>query len=93
MPPSISISQQIKQLRKEIEEHNYRYYVLDAPVISDADYDTLFKKLQELERQHPDYITMDSPTQRVGATPLAQFATVQPIRKCVIGLIRASTIL
>jgi len=57
----------IEELRKEINYHNYRYYVLDSPVISDAEYDRLFRELEELEKQFPDLITPDSPTQRVGA--------------------------
>ena len=63
----------IQHLRHEIDEHNYRYYVLDDPAISDADYDKLFKKLQQLESAHPEYITPESPTQRVGASPLKDF--------------------
>ncbi len=69
--------QEIEKLRKEINYHNYRYYVLDDPVISDAEYDRLFRRLQELEEQFPDLITPDSPTQRVGAEPLEAFETVQ----------------
>ncbi|CAG0968983.1 partial DNA ligase, partial [Anaerolineae bacterium] len=56
----------IKELRKEIAAHDYRYYVLADPVISDYEYDILFKELQKLEAAHPDLITSDSPTQRVG---------------------------
>lgn len=69
--------QRIKKLREELNEHNYRYYVLDAPVISDAQYDRLFRELQQLEAEHPELITSDSPTQRVGAIPLKQFAEVK----------------
>lgn len=68
--------QQIVKLRQEIEEYNYYYYVLDAPLISDAEFDQLFRKLQDLENQFPELITPDSPTQRVGAAPLSSFATV-----------------
>ena len=68
---------EIERLRKEIEHHNYRYYVLDQPEISDYDYDRLYKRLQELERQYPNYITPDSPTQRVGGEPLKEFRTVE----------------
>ncbi|MCM8626737.1 NAD-dependent DNA ligase LigA [Accumulibacter sp.] len=63
-------------LRAEIEQHNYRYYVLDAPSISDAEYDRLFRELQQIEAEHPELLTEDSPTQRVGAAPLADFAPV-----------------
>jgi DNA ligase (NAD+) len=66
----------IQQLREQINEHNYRYYVLDAPVIADAEYDRLLRELQSLEAAHPELITPDSPTQRVGAEPLAEFGTV-----------------
>lgn len=67
----------IDQLRQQINEHNYRYYVLDAPIISDAAYDALLQQLKQLEQQHPEFITPDSPTQRVGAPPLKAFAEVQ----------------
>lgn len=68
--------QQIAQLRQQLHYHNYRYYVLDDPEISDADYDHLMRRLQELEAAFPDLITPDSPTQRVGAAPLEEFGTV-----------------
>jgi DNA ligase (NAD+) len=64
-------------LRAEIDEHNYRYYVLDDPIISDAEYDRLLKELQALEQRHPELVTPDSPTQRVGAAPAAGFETVE----------------
>jgi DNA ligase (NAD+) len=64
------------QLRKELEEHLYRYHVLDEPVIADADYDKLFFELVELEKKFPALATPDSPTQRVGSKPLDQFAEV-----------------
>ena len=67
----------INKLRDAINDHNYRYYVLDAPVISDAEYDRLFRELQDLEKQHPELITPDSPTQRVGAKPAEGFAEVR----------------
>ena len=63
-------------LRSEIDRHNHAYYVLDAPQISDAQYDVLMRELQALEAQHPELITPESPTQRVGAAPLAAFASV-----------------
>lgn len=65
----------IKELRQLIEHHNYLYYVLAQPEISDAEYDRLFRELQELESAFPDLITPDSPTQRVGAPPLEEFPT------------------
>jgi DNA ligase (NAD+) len=61
-------------LRDELNLHNHRYYVLDQPTIPDAEYDTLFRELQALETQFPVFVTPDSPTQRVGATPVAGFA-------------------
>lgn len=72
-----NIQSEIRHLREEIEKHNYQYYVLDAPIISDAEFDRLFKRLQELETAHPALITPDSPTQRVGGSPLKVFAQVQ----------------
>lgn len=64
------------ELRAQILEHNHRYYVCDAPEISDAEYDVLLRELQALEAEHPELITADSPTQRVGAEPAKQFASV-----------------
>lgn len=63
-------------LRAELERHNHAYYVLDAPTIPDADYDALFRELQALEAEYPALVTVDSPTRRVGGSPLAQFAPV-----------------
>jgi DNA ligase (NAD+) len=67
----------IDALREQIDYHNYRYYVLDSPVIADAEYDQLYRELQALEAAHPDLITPDSPTQRVGGRPLAEFGKVR----------------
>ena len=67
----------VGQLRDLINYHNYRYYVLDAPEIADAEYDALFRELQHLEAQYPELVTPDSPTQRVGATPAPEFREVQ----------------
>ena len=67
---------QIEKLRQQLDHHNYRYYVLDDPQITDAEYDQLMRRLQELEAAFPDLITPDSPTQRVGPTPLEAFGTV-----------------
>jgi DNA ligase (NAD+) len=69
-------AQRAAELRQSIELHNYNYYVLDAPTISDAEYDALFRELQQLEAQYPELATADSPTQRVGATPLSSFPEV-----------------
>lgn len=70
------IEDRLRKLRDEIEFHNYRYYVLDDPVISDAEYDRLMNELARLEAAHPELVTPDSPTQRVGAAPAAAFAPV-----------------
>ena len=69
------IRKHIEELREKIRYHNYRYYVLNEPEISDAEYDRLFKELEELEAKYPEFITPDSPTQRVGAKPLEEFKT------------------
>ncbi len=66
-----------EELREQINYHNHRYYVLDSPVISDAEYDRLLRELQQIEAQHPELITPDSPTQRVGAAPLPEFGQVK----------------
>jgi DNA ligase (NAD+) len=68
---------EILKLRREIEHHNKLYYVMDAPVISDYDYDMLMNRLKALEAEHPELVTPDSPTQRVGGTALSQFEPVQ----------------
>jgi DNA ligase (NAD+) len=66
-----------QELRRQIEHHNYLYYVLDAPEISDQEYDALLRELQELENEYPSLVTPDSPTQRVGAEPLKAFGVVK----------------
>ena len=71
-----SITERLHWLRSEIERHNQAYYVHDTPVVSDAQYDTLMRELQTLETAHPHLISTDSPTQRVGAAPLAAFGSV-----------------
>ncbi len=67
--------EEIKQLRDTLNEHGYRYYVLDAPTISDREYDLLNRRLEELEAQHPEEVTSDSPTQRIGGKILEGFAS------------------
>jgi len=64
-------------LRDQLHHHNYRYYVLDSPEISDGEYDLLMRELKSLEAEHPELIVPDSPTQRVGAAPLESFGTVE----------------
>jgi DNA ligase (NAD+) len=67
----------IDKLKAEINHHNYRYYVLDSPEISDTEYDDLMRELKELEEQYPQFLTPDSPTQRVGAAPVEAFGVVE----------------
>ena len=73
----MSIATRIARLRAQIEQHNHRYYVLDDPSVSDAEYDQLFRELQALEAQHPELVTPDTPTLRVGGAPLKIFREVQ----------------
>src|ERR1700686_4740684 len=75
-----SVKKKIEGLRKELKQHEYRYYVLDDPKISDADYDKLMQKLQALETEYPELVTPDSPTVRVGGTPREGFQTVRHAR-------------
>lgn len=77
MAASEKVKKRITELREQIDYHNYRYYVLDDPEIPDAEYDRLMRELEELESEHPELVTPDSPTQRVGATPLAAFDEVK----------------
>ncbi len=77
---SASVAQHIAALRAEIEKHNYQYYVLDNPLVPDAEYDRLFRELQQLEAQHPEFTVPDSPTLRVGGKPLDAF---KPVRHAV----------
>src|SRR3990167_7094969 len=72
----MQIKKKIKVLCDKINHHNYCYYALDSPEISDAEYDRLFRELQSLEKAHPEFISPDSPTQRVGAAPLSSFKEV-----------------
>ena len=71
------VKSEIEKLRQEIRQHDYYYYVLDQPIISDAEYDSLMRRLIELEEKYPELVTPDSPTQRVGGKPLEGFATVE----------------
>ncbi|HEX7079664.1 MAG TPA: NAD-dependent DNA ligase LigA [Gammaproteobacteria bacterium] len=75
--PDQKLIAELEQLRREIEEHNYRYFVLDAPSIPDAEYDRLMRRLQAIEAEYPSLVTPDSPTQRVGAKPVGQFGQVR----------------
>ena len=69
--------EEMKQLREPLNAHGYRYYVLDDPQISDYEYDHMLRRLEDLEREHPEEITPDSPTQRVGGPTLSEFAPVE----------------
>ena len=97
MKPPASAQKRAAELREQLREHDYRYYVLDDPKIADADYDRLFTELQTLESGHPGLLTPDSPTQRVGGAPRPEFKAVkhgQPmlsLRKCRGGNRRKST--
>src|SRR2546429_9383595 len=72
-----NIDKRLESLRKKIRQHEYRYYVLDEPEISDAEFDRLMNELKNLEAEHPDLITPDSPTQRVGGKPREGFVKVR----------------
>ncbi len=76
MSISESSKAEVARLRQELNEHNYHYYVLDAPVITDQAYDRLLRRLQQLEEEFPELVTADSPTQRVGSEPASHFETV-----------------
>ena len=69
--------QRAEHLRQQIRYHNHRYYVLNDPVVSDAEYDALLDALAELEREHPELVTPDSPSQRVGSEPADAFTKVE----------------
>jgi len=77
MEDQARIEERIRSLRQQLDHHNYRYYVLDSPEVSDAEYDRLMLELQQLESEHPQFVTPDSPTQRVGAAPVEAFGVVE----------------
>lgn len=72
-----SVRKEIESLREQIRHHNYQYHVLDNPEVPDAEYDRLMRRLQAIEKEHPELVTNESPTQRVGDAPIAAFGTVQ----------------
>ena len=76
MSSTKDIEEQLDRLREQIRYHNYRYHVLDDPEIPDVEYDRLMRRLQTLEAEHPEFVRSDSPTQRVGDTPVEAFGTV-----------------
>ena len=71
------VLRRVEELRSQLHYHNYRYYVLDDPAITDQEYDALMRELVALEERYPELVTPDSPTQRVGHAPLSQFATIR----------------
>lgn len=73
----MNTSEQIKKLKEKLNDHNYNYYVLNEPTISDGEYDILLRKLEKLEKENPELATKDSPTQRVGAQPLKSFQSIE----------------
>jgi DNA ligase (NAD+) len=77
MKVSVALEKKLRELRTKLQHHNYRYYVLDDPEVSDAAYDRLMRELQALEAQHPELVAEDSPTQRVGAAPAALLGEVE----------------
>ena len=77
MAEKSKIQAQIEEFRRLIRRHEYLYYVLDRPEISDEEFDQLYEKLKRFEKMHPELITPDSPTQRVGGQPVEGFAQVQ----------------
>jgi DNA ligase (NAD+) len=84
-PAPAAVISRVQELREQIHYHNYRYYVLDDPVIADAEFDRLLLELEKLEEQYPELVTPDSPTQRVGAPPLDKFESV-PHRQPMLSL-------
>src|SRR5688500_17871923 len=74
---SASVRKEMDELRRQIDYHNHKYFVDDAPEISDLEFDRLLQRLIELERQHPELAAPDSPTQRVGGAPIASFREVR----------------
>ncbi len=89
MPEALShLRAEAEQLREQINHHNYLYYVLDSPEVTDAEYDRMLRRLEEIERQHPELVTPDSPTRRVGAAPSEKFGVVRH-RKMMLSLANA----
>ncbi|MGZ4203451.1 MAG: NAD-dependent DNA ligase LigA, partial [Thermoleophilaceae bacterium] len=74
------VEQRAAELRRQLDHHSHRYYVLDDPEVSDAEYDALLNELREIEAEHPELLTPDSPTQRVGAKPLEKFEQVRHLQ-------------
>ena len=77
MAESVDVRSRIESLREQVRYHNRRYHIEDAPEISDAEYDALYAELESMEAEHPELVTPDSPTQRVGGEPLEGFEEVR----------------
>ncbi|MCC6261883.1 MAG: NAD-dependent DNA ligase LigA, partial [Anaerolineales bacterium] len=71
------LSARYAELKAQVNFHNYRYHVLDAPILSDLEYDRLLNELKKIEADHPEWITLDSPTQRAGAKPADRFEKIR----------------
>ena len=82
----MGIKEQIEKLRDELHKHNHRYYIEDAPVISDYEFDMLLKELENLESLHPEYAHPNSPTSRVGGNVTKSFSSVNPHRYPMLSL-------
>src|SRR5688572_2145533 len=80
MPSTKDVKRRVEELREQVREHEHRYFVLDQPSISDAEFDLLVRELRALEAEHPELVTPDSPTQRVGGKPREGFVKVQHSR-------------
>lgn len=79
------IKTEIEELRKKINQHSYAYYVMDNPTVSDYEYDLLFRRLLELEEKYPQFITAQSPTQRIGAIPIILLKITHPTPMLSLG--------
>ena len=83
----MNISEKIFSLRKKLHDHNYRYYVLDDPLISDYDFDMMLKELEHLENENPEYFDINSPTQRVGVVSLSHLSPQYIVPLCTLLII------
>ena len=76
MTITAEVSKRIQDLRQQLNTYSHQYYVLDEPSVPDAEYDRLYRELESIEKEFPDSVTADSPTQKVGAAPLASFTQI-----------------
>jgi DNA ligase (NAD+) len=81
---STDVRQEIEELRDQLRRHEHLYYVLDQPEITDAEYDALMRRLQEIEARHPELIVPDSPSQRVGGKPARGSSRCRTVRPCSV---------